>query len=244
MSRFYLVIIWFFLLSSLYAVFYNKWFSDEELACEYTDEIQSCYWENFSENWVTGSPESIEDFVCLQSTNKEEIVYQVILDKEFTKVDEKIENYLSNLETDKSKYFWSTRESNFLSWVQEIYDDLWKNWKYYQMYRDKCSLSKEDQSILLKTVSCLGWDTSINYSRNSFVDSTCMSFAEAKLNVYKDVAVDILKYNKKIVREDDRKTYEKKQRTKYDEVLDLFRINLWYVERIWKKWPSKTKSPY
>jgi len=70
-----------------------------------------------------------------------------------------------------------------------------------------------------------------------------MSLAISKLYIYKEVAVDIMKFNKQEIREDDRKTHMQTQRKKYDEVLDLFRLNLSYMERIWKMWVSKTKSP-
>jgi len=71
-----------------------------------------------------------------------------------------------------------------------------------------------------------------------------MSLAITKLDIYKEVAVDIMKTNKHEIRVDDRKTHTQKQREKYDSVLDLFRINLSYMERIWKKWVSKTKNPH
>jgi hypothetical protein len=38
--------------------------------------------------------------------------------------------------------------------------------------------------------------------------------------------------------------YDQEIRTKYDKVIDLMMINLWYLERIRKKWPSKTKNAY
>jgi hypothetical protein len=38
--------------------------------------------------------------------------------------------------------------------------------------------------------------------------------------------------------------YDQEIRTKYDKVIDLMMINLWYIERVWRKWPSKTKNAY
>jgi hypothetical protein len=32
------------------------------------------------------------------------------------------------------------------------------------------------------------------------------------------------------------------ERTKYDKLLEIVMVNVWFLERIWKKWPSKTKS--
>jgi hypothetical protein len=78
--------------------------------------------------------------------------------------------------------------------------------------------------------------------REYLEETNCMGMAEAKLRIYELVAYDTLKINKAVVRKDNRKKFMKKQRTKYGDVLNLMRINLGYMERIWKKWPSKTKD--
>ena len=228
----FLPIIFFVLLTSSY--FIKSWYSEEVvLSCWYTNEIEQCFAENFSPDW-NWSPNSIEEFVCLDSSNKEEIVYQIVLDKKFTEVDLKIEEYLAWLEKDKWKYFWENRTDSYLQWVQTIFDKLDIFWEYRVEYNNRC-ISWNNDSILRESMACLWWKTNLVYSKDMFSHSKCMALAESKLNIYKEVAVDILKVNKHEVRMDDRKDYEKSQRTKYDEVSDLFRLNLWYVERIWKK---------
>jgi hypothetical protein len=50
--------------------------------------------------------------------------------------------------------------------------------------------------------------------------------------------------NQDQVASDEKKLYDQEIRTKYDKVLDLMMINIGYIERIRKKWPSKTKNVY
>ena len=75
-------------------------------------------------------------------------------------------------------------------------------------------------------------------------DTSCIGLAEKKLWIYETVAYDILKINKAIVRKDNRKTFMQWQRSRYDNLLDAMRVNVGYLERIWKKWTSKTKNAY
>ena len=146
------------------AYFVNTWYSEIDNICSYTDKIEQCFYENWS--WF---PESIEEFVCLQSNNEEEIVYQIILDEKFKEVDEKIEVYLQGLETDKWKYFWVSKTESYLEWVKTIYEKLSKNWEYWKLYQKRCMLWNDD-SILEESIACLWWETNIDYSKNMFED--------------------------------------------------------------------------
>ncbi|MDR0772395.1 MAG: hypothetical protein LBF15_05210 [Candidatus Peribacteria bacterium] len=58
------------------------------------------------------------------------------------------------------------------------------------------------------------------------------------------MAYNIMLLNQNQVANDEKKLYDQEIRTKYDKVLDLMMINIGYVERIRKKWPSKTKNVY
>lgn len=244
-KKYYITVSFITLILLLGAFFIKSWYSNTEgSSCAYNGEVQQCFAENFPEWWWIGFPESIEDFVCLQSNNKEEIVYQIVLDKKFKEIDEEIETYLSGLESEKDKYFWPDKKESYLEWVQQIYDDFKIYWKYWEKYLELCSPSSWDESILKETMSCLWWEISNLWSKDFFKDTTCMSLTTSKLDIYKEVAFDIMKYNKYEIREDNRKTHMQSQREKYDGVLDLFRINLSYMERIWKKWVSKTKTPH
>jgi len=53
-----------------------------------------------------------------------------------------------------------------------------------------------------------------------------MDLAVSKLGIYRQVASDILKSNKHEARKDDRRKHTQAQKTKYDEIKDLFMINL------------------
>ena len=75
-----------------------------------------------------------------------------------------------------------------------------------------------------------------------FDEQNCQRLVQTKLEVYKQVSYDILKLNKSEVLNNSTTLVTQDQRTKYDSIIDLFMINLWYLERIWKKWPSKTKN--
>jgi hypothetical protein len=70
-----------------------------------------------------------------------------------------------------------------------------------------------------------------------------MLLAQQKLDIYKKVSYDLLKLNKDSVRKDDRKKYVQKERTMYESIVDLFNVNIGYLERVWMKWPTKTKNP-
>jgi len=209
--------------------------------CKYTSEIQECI--NANKPWAWSWPRSIKDFVCLQSNNTEEVTYQIVLDKKFKKVDKDIDLFLSNLENDKWKYFWSQRTSSFLLGVQDIYDKFYIDGEYWVRYHDLCDVSKSG-SILQESMTCLWWSSTIDQSKWFFARSDCMTLAQSKLNIYKKVAINILKSNKHEVRKDDRKKHTNEQKTKYDEVIDLFRINLSYLERILSKLIEKTKTVY
>lgn len=65
-----------------------------------------------------------------------------------------------------------------------------------------------------------------------------------KLRIYENVAINVLKLNKLSIRKDNKKTYQQENRWNYEKLIDLVNINIWYMERIWKKWPSKTKYPH
>ena len=221
-------ILFFLVFIFLNTAFLNISFSDDSAdQCVYREQINSCILENNAPNW---NPNLFTAFVCLQSNNTEEITYQIVLDNKFREIDDKIEEYLLELELKKKSY---------LEWVQEIYNNFSKNWKYYEKYLNMCK-----RDILYESVACLWWKTSIFTSKDFFPESTCMNLANSKLGIYKQVAIDIIKTNKHEVRQNERKIYNQKQRWMYDEVLDMFRINLSYMERMWRKWTSKTKNTY
>ncbi|PIE85547.1 hypothetical protein CSA08_01440 [Candidatus Gracilibacteria bacterium] len=208
--------------------------------CKYSSEIEQCINANKS-----GEPLSIEDFVCIQDTNIEKIAYQIVLDKKFSSLDEEIEKYLVDLEKNKDYYFGKSAISNFFEAINDISNKLGKNGYYWEKYKNYCSVGDENaniniDSIQVETITCLGGSVSVLNSKDFFRESNCMGLAELKLKLYKDVAYDILTLNKHYVRQDEKKLFIQKERTKYDEIVELFMINIGYIERIWRKWPSVT----
>lgn len=228
----------FFIIFILFVNNVSAWDFDISPNCSYAGEIQSCVEAN--KNWTQ---RSIENPICINSKNKVEIAWQIILDKEFQTQDKKIENYLNSLEENKDYYFWKNAKESYLKAIDDIeakFSFIWEYWKYYL---DLCNPSKPN-SILVQTMDCFSGEIANSEAKKYFLEDTnCIALAQTKLEIYKQVAYDILKLNKNQVRKDEIKKYTKSQRTKYDKLLDIIMINIGYIERLWKKWPSKTKNP-
>lgn len=207
----------------------NSSYSDEN-NCKYTEKINKCLEEK--------NKRTIEDFVCIEWT-REEVVYQIVLDEKFNELDEEINNYLLDLETKKNKYFWPEASSNYISASDEIEKKFWVYWDYWKKYNEICNIS-----IISDAMDCQDWKSSNIVSSWFFTNTKCIAFAETKLHIYSQVAYDILMLNKLDIMKDSSKLHLQSQRKKYDEVLDSMMINAWYMERIWKKWPSKLKNTH
>ena len=203
--------------------------------CEYTEKKERCLEANENE-WA---PRAIEDFVCLTSKSEQEIVFQIVLDEEFRKIDDEVEAYLSALEADKDRYFWKDKEMSYIQGIDDITDYFSEYGKYGQKYYEACWVG-----IIEKVLSCQDWEIDIKKAASAFENSTCTSLAGVKLDIYKQVAFDILMLNKVHVRKDVMKKYVIQERKKYDILLDIMMVNIWYIERILKKWPSKILKPY
>lgn len=221
--------------------FYNISFWYDNWTCEYKSEIDQCI--NANKTWIA---RTIEDFVCPDTKDKIKIVSQVILDLEFKKIDEKVEKYLASLEASKNKYFWELSSENFLKAIDEIenhfsiyWDSFWK--EYYDLcnyWNDillskmmKCSLDPEGKSYYT-------YDEGKKFLWNNF---SCNNLINTKLNIYKKISYDILQLNKHQIRNDNKKKFMQEERTKFDKLLEIIMVNISYMERIWKKWPSKNK---
>lgn len=198
--------------------------------CNYSAKIKQCLEEK--------NKRIIEDFVCIDWT-KEEITYQIILDEKFNQIDKLADEYLTQLEKQKDKYFWANAESNYIEADNQIEAKFSINWEYYEKYKKVCWIE-----LIQETMDCNEWNVNFKGSVNYFENSTCMDLAILKLHIYKQVSYDILMLNKLSVRQDSSKEHLQKERIKYDEVIDSMMINSWYMERISKKWPSKLKNTY
>lgn len=205
--------------------------------CSYKWQFEECMQAN-----KTWSHRTIEDFVCIWSSNQFEIMSQIILDVEFKKVDKEVLNYLEWLEENKSYYFGSASEENFLKAIDEIEDDFSLYWKYWKKYTDLC-VPTDNKSVVVQTMDCFwGSEPSIEAKKYFIDDTQCKKLILTKLEINKQVAYDILKLNKNQVKRDENKKYMQAQREKYDKLLEIVMVNIWYMERIWKKWPSKSKK--
>lgn len=168
-------------------------------------------------------------------------LFQDALSENFEKIDTKIINYLNNLNKAKNHCFWKDRSQNFIECVNDIEKNLNIYSDYANEYSNACDIILKDtiDKTIDKSISALDAKKYIDQKTGI---SLCENIYNLKLQIYKSTAYDILKMNKYNVLKDENKLFIQNQRTKYDKVLDLFRINLWYIERMWKKWPSKTKK--
>lgn len=221
---------------SLFFLFLNLafWASGEIeiLDCKYSEKIKQCL--SSQDSYRT-----IENFVCIKWST-ESIAYQIVLDDKFKEIDEEAEAYLAALEDAKDYYFWPNKKEDYTNAVNEIESFFWEKSYFANKYKNLCWWE-----ILAETIDCLWWK-SLNIKAKDFLTREwwdCVNLYITKLSFYKDVAYNILKLNKQQVLKDNHKLFTQQQRTKYDNLLDIIRINIWYIERIWKKWPSKTESP-
>jgi len=213
------------LLFNINFVFWNS--------CEYRSQIDQCI--DARNNWTS---KSIEDFVCV-NWNDDKIWYQVILDMEFKKVDKEMDTYLELLENQKNMYFGQWATKNYIDWVNDIYTK-WD--EFAKKYKDICNIS-----IVQKEASC--WVNESTSNQESLAASwinwtLCEKLINTKIWIFNDVAFSILMLNREQISADDKKTYDQWQRSNYDNLLNIMMINLWYIERIWQKWPSKLAHPY
>lgn len=210
----------------------NISYSDEN-TCNYTSEITSCLDAN-----KAGNTRSIEEFVCIE-WSREEIIYQIILDEQFSEIDDEVDWYLTNLEKQKNKYFWPDAISNYIEAVDEI-ESKFSIWgEYWKKYNDICWVE-----LIKEVQSCQDWTTSTINAKDYFKNTDCMNFVKLKLHIYRQVSYDILMLNKLNVRQDSAKEHLQEERIKYDEILNNMMINSWYMERISKKWPSKLQNTH
>ena len=214
--------------------------------CDYYELLVDCREKNDS-----GTAYTATDYLCTSSENDEEILYNIILDKKFGVVDKKIDDYISWLAASKNYYFWAEKRSSFFQWVDIIGLKFGRFWEYWQEYNAICDVSQPN-GILSETLACLDAEdgddnvtrTSLENATTFFEWSSCIQLAERNLSIHELVAYDLMKVNKAAIRRDNRTIFMQVQRDKYENLLNLMRVNDWYLERIWKKWPSKTRDVY
>jgi len=230
-------------------------FSQTNWACEYTDKIKKCWAANANDTtreilaYKEDGSHDDDHFVCVNK-NPEIFTYQIILDAKFKEIDDKIEDYISKLEENKWYYFWKDKQKSYLDGINNIANIYNTTWEFWNLYYQACKwLSeevlgcKEDDS--LKEYFWTG-STSVQIinAGDYYGDNPtfCTKLANQKLTIYKKVSYDVLLLNKLAISQDEKKTYVQEERNKYDVLLSKYMINIWYVERIWAKWPWKIKN--
>jgi len=201
--------------------------------CEYKSQIDQCM---ATQN--NSTQKSIEDFVCV-SWNKATVAYQIILDMKFKDIDDKMDLYLEKLEKNKNVYFWVWAKKNYIDWINDIHD---KSKEFKIEYNKLCTDIILNEALLCSEEGKVPIKESIKYFNNNW--TPCTNLVDKKISIFEDVAFGVLMLNKQQIKADEKKTYDQWQRTNYDHLLDIMMINIWYIERIWQKWPSKLANPY
>lgn len=240
----------------LISLFIYFWFTlTSANSCKYEWKINECNSALKSFQYKDGSfmtpwasVKSIDSFICIQDSY-EKIVLQIAMDENFKKVDEDMDKYLSSLSEQKNLYFWKDATYTYYDWINHI----WKKSEYFKIkYSEACAetfveatscvkneayKNKEDQNSISVKSALEYLDTKTKDSNGD-----CYWLSDVKVEIFNSVAYNTLLLNKQQVLRDEKKLFEQEWRTKYNKLLDLMMINLWYMERIWQKWPSKTKN--
>ncbi len=209
----------------------------QDMTCSYAAKYNECVSAN--EN---GWARSIDDFVCIeQKWWGERMLLQIILDEKFKEIDKDAEQYLEKLEQSKDYYFWAEPQESFLSALDDISANFGQYESYWKRYDDVCN-----GIVATEFFTCV--DSIANTNITSFLNKSdlwrCEALYETKLDIYKQVAYDVLKLNRLEVRKDDRKDYVIQERDKYSGVMQLMLNILGYMERIVNGWVTKTKNPH
>lgn len=220
-----------FILFLLFFWFINFSYSD---SCEYKNKINKCI--DYNTKWKT---REIDDFVCRVWT-KEQVMFQVILDLEFQKIDEKMDEYVDSLEKEKNRYY--SKNLTYIDWI----NDINKNKEFFRKQYLYLCWNISDDTIKWKALICsdelkLSIDNIQDFFSNQWSD--CRKLVDMKMKIFDDVSYWLLMLNKLQINSDDKKKYDQWQRKNYDKLLDIMMINLWYIERIWQKIPSLVANP-
>lgn len=206
--------------------------------CNYTNEVSECL--------GTLNPREIEDFICtsVNRENKFEVVSQVILDVEFKKIDREVEMYIEFLEKNKNYYFWPNAQKTYVEAVDDIYDKFDTLGYFGRRYNAWCSPKLPDgqSAIVQETLACMKGQSPAWEIKDFFNNSLCENLVATKLDIYKQVAFDVLKLNKAQIKNDTYKSVMQDQRGKYDRLIDLINVNLNFIERIWARVPYLVKD--
>ncbi len=183
------------------------------------------------------------DFICIQRPADMQL-FQIILDDHFKKIDIKAKRTLNFLDRNKDYYFWNKENSpTFFDWINDIENDFWVYWKYYELYRKAC-FDEINRDFTACYREYQKKDDISSFTLMNSYNDICFWLAKTKLNIYKKVAFEILLLNKLDLRKDNRTWFMQDLRNSYSALARLFDINIWLIERIYARWPKKIKEAY
>jgi len=188
------------------------------------------------ENTWWGNPRSIEEFICLQSQNQAKVLDQIILDEKFKEIDDKVEELLANYREDKE-----SAATDMLQNIDDITKMLATQWVFYREFMELCN-----GWLLAERVSCTENIANTEAAlriRGWSENASCRALVQTKLDIYKQVAIDIQKINKSEVHRDDRQEYEQEQRWKYGELLQIMLDIIGFLERLYNWLTHYTRNP-
>lgn len=225
-------------------------YNAEASSCKYTEKIKQCNEamagflpkdNSFILPW--SSIKSIDDFICLQDVPEKRIL-QIALDENFKKIDDEMDIYLKNLTAQKNLYFWKEAVYSYYDGLNHI----WEKSEYFNLkYSNSCVTSLDE------TMDCMAKDdknksiwvaSALEYLKDTTTEWTweCHQLIKIKIKIFNSIAYNTMLLNKQQVMRDQKKLYDQEIRTKYNKLLNLMMINLWYIERIWQKRPSREKN--
>ena len=207
------------------------WEESEWLSCEYAGKFEQCMQANRN-----GSTRSIKDFVCIQSADSQAVLDQIILDVTFQEIDEEIMEYLVALEEDKE---FAATETNRA--IDDVTKNFWKEGDYYKRYKKLCN-----GWILAERAKCT-WSVPIipvgDRIKGSDNSRECMNLVNNKLDIYMNVADNVLKLNKSEFLQDAHKEYVQQEREKYDELLTTMMNIIGHAGRLARGMTHWTPNP-
>ncbi|MDC0505972.1 hypothetical protein OAN96_00070 [Candidatus Gracilibacteria bacterium] len=203
--------------------------------CPYASDIQAC----IDENNKGGDPRGLS-FECPQERDDPEfIAYQVVLDADFTVIEDEMGEYLDRLESNKGQFY--SGGKTYFDGYDEISRKFSKYGEYWTKFRRLCDGGNPD-GILQKTIECQGGLSSASMGSNFFQTSSCMDLANIQLSASKYAADNILRLNRTYVTQDRQKSYLSQVRDTYSTLVDKFNYNLSLLQKIEKKYPSRTQE--
>lgn len=201
----------------------NPLFAEDETgnSCEYLWKLDQCI--NANRN---GTALSIQDFVCIESRDSSRILDQIILDEKFWVIDAEIELFLDDMRSNKQAV---VDDQNIV--IDDIASYLTKEWYYYKQYKALCN-----GWILSERMSC--WEVIPNIIGAEYLDGgsydgrSCISLVNIKMDIYNQVAGNIISQNKSKVPNDLKKLFRQEEKNRYNALDDLQIAILWSAERM------------